>query len=229
MPVQCTCEQCGAPFAATAYNRRKGWQRYCSYACKGLASRRGTDYVRSKPSMNEHRILWIAAYGPIPPGYVVHHINGNRRDNRLENLQLLTNSDHGRLHNPKGVVSRKRSDGYPTPTEKMPESAEHTNRGAVGRQEPPNRDRDRDTQRGEDGAEQHAGQGRDDRDHDRENNPADHDGAGSVGFAGLAGFAVIGAGLGGSGVVVSGSGRTSCTENPVSPTGAATNADGSLE
>lgn len=29
---------------------------------------------------------------------VVHHINGNIHDNRLENLQLMTLAEHGRLH-----------------------------------------------------------------------------------------------------------------------------------
>lgn len=30
--------------------------------------------------------------------YVLHHINGNRSDNRLENLQLMTRSEHAKLH-----------------------------------------------------------------------------------------------------------------------------------
>ena len=31
----------------------------------------------------------------------VHHIDGNRENNSLDNLQLLTKSEHSKIHNPK--------------------------------------------------------------------------------------------------------------------------------
>ena len=46
----------------------------------------------------EHRRVWIEANGEIPAGMKVHHINGNSSDNRLENLQLVTTSEHTTLH-----------------------------------------------------------------------------------------------------------------------------------
>jgi hypothetical protein len=44
-----------------------------------------------------HRSLWIKVHGPIPDGYEVNHINRWRHDNRLENLELLTVTNHRRL------------------------------------------------------------------------------------------------------------------------------------
>lgn len=34
----------------------------------------------------------------------IHHINGIRNDNRIENLQILTHSEHSKLHFPKGSL-----------------------------------------------------------------------------------------------------------------------------
>lgn len=45
-----------------------------------------------------HRLVWEAANGPIPVGHVIHHINGNKLDNRLENLQCLSLAEHMKVH-----------------------------------------------------------------------------------------------------------------------------------
>lgn len=46
-----------------------------------------------------YRSIVEAAIGrKLRRGEVIHHINGDRTDNRLENLQIMTNSEHSRLH-----------------------------------------------------------------------------------------------------------------------------------
>ncbi|MBA7633822.1 hypothetical protein ES703_41393 [subsurface metagenome] len=51
-------------------------------------------------SIDEHRVVWEEAYGIIPEGYEIHHINGLPRDNRLSNLMILPRQFHARLHQP---------------------------------------------------------------------------------------------------------------------------------
>ena len=41
-----------------------------------------------------HRVVWEEANGPIPDGMEVDHINGDTKDNRLENLRIVTHSDN---------------------------------------------------------------------------------------------------------------------------------------
>jgi hypothetical protein len=37
-----------------------------------------------------HRMVWESAHGPVPEGLELNHINGNKADNRLANLELVT-------------------------------------------------------------------------------------------------------------------------------------------
>lgn len=46
-----------------------------------------------------HRQIWEDHCGPIPEEYQVHHKNGDRLDNRIENLECLHISEHRRVHN----------------------------------------------------------------------------------------------------------------------------------
>jgi len=49
--------------------------------------------INSK-SQKLHRVIWIMLFGDIPDGFYIDHINGNKIDNRLENLRLATNSQN---------------------------------------------------------------------------------------------------------------------------------------
>lgn len=44
-----------------------------------------------------HRAIWAKVHGTIPDGHEIHHINRDRTDNRLVNLQLLTIAAHRSL------------------------------------------------------------------------------------------------------------------------------------
>lgn len=89
-------------------------QKHCGYACKTAARRRRKDnpfkwinkkgYVvlnfwdddgKKYKQIFEHRVVWGQ---PVPKGFVIHHINENPSDNRIENLQLMSLSEHTRLH-----------------------------------------------------------------------------------------------------------------------------------
>ena len=50
--------------------------------------------------VREHILVLSAEYGDeFLAGKIVHHINGDKTDNRLENLQVTSRGEHNSIHN----------------------------------------------------------------------------------------------------------------------------------
>lgn len=47
-----------------------------------------------------HRYVWEFYNGKIPNGYDIHHLNNKKYDNRIENLECLSKSEHTRKYSP---------------------------------------------------------------------------------------------------------------------------------
>lgn len=128
--VNRTCEQCGNSFDVIASQMKvKGGGRFCSRNCKHVhaegkrkplteraAYRNAAGYVlvpvgrdQTKSGYQlEHRLVVEAAIGrPLRTDEHVHHKNEIKHDNRLENLEVLSNSEHQGLHDHPQSQSRR--------------------------------------------------------------------------------------------------------------------------
>ncbi len=77
------------------------WDSFCFKKTDG---RRYTSYWKNESELGyvyRYRWLWEQSNGPIPEGMVIHHINGDMTDDRLENLELMPSDEHGRHHQSK--------------------------------------------------------------------------------------------------------------------------------
>lgn len=124
-----TCENCGTEFQTLVAKLEYGLFKYCSDECRILGlnrfydreQRRGSEkryfgakgYVRvidwstgKRRFIMEHRLVMERMIGRLlRPEERVHHINGDRADNRPENLRLYaSHSEHMRVEHPERVA-----------------------------------------------------------------------------------------------------------------------------
>ena len=45
-----------------------------------------------------HRLIWEEQFGIIPEGRDIHHKDGNKRNNKIENLEILSRKEHKQRH-----------------------------------------------------------------------------------------------------------------------------------
>lgn len=120
-----TCQQCGCEFTRTeGYMRKPARGKYCSQSCssksrtgernsvwKGgrkidaggyiLRLRPNHPHARRSGYVLEHRLVIEESIGRyLTPDEIVHHVNRNKTDNRLENLQVMSEAEHILLHHP---------------------------------------------------------------------------------------------------------------------------------
>lgn len=81
------------------------FKNYRRKAQKGYIARYEPDHPSASKAglVMEHRLVVEKALGiTLPKEFDVHHINGDKTDNRLENLAVMTHSAHTIFHNKGG-------------------------------------------------------------------------------------------------------------------------------
>lgn len=74
----------------------------CSRSCGSKLSH-GHPNADAQGYVKEHTLVMSEHLGrPLTPEEIVHHKDGNKQNNSLDNLQVMTKSEHTRLHNTLG-------------------------------------------------------------------------------------------------------------------------------
>ena len=76
-----------------------GFPKYIEYdGIKFCRDEKTGYYLNSTIRKRLHRYVWEKEVGSIPRGCQIHHVNGDKSDNRIENLAIMTASGHQLLH-----------------------------------------------------------------------------------------------------------------------------------
>ena len=88
------------------------WKEQCRSASLAYKNAR-PDVYRKRNNRHEHRVVAEQMLGrPLLRGEIVHHVDGNKHNNSPDNLQVMTQSEHLKLHHAEMVAARKAVGGY---------------------------------------------------------------------------------------------------------------------
>ncbi|AZF94990.1 putative endonuclease [Pectobacterium phage Zenivior_B1] len=83
----------------------------CRHKLAGSLSGTGYWYIEHRNKQHRRsRLVWEIHHGPIPVDKVVDHINGMRTDDRIENLQLVSQAENILLGTPR--LHKRNTHGY---------------------------------------------------------------------------------------------------------------------
>lgn len=115
--VKVNCQRCGKEYEVKESQVPR--TKYCSHPCLVQGPRKKTKrpgditmwdgykaiYLPDHPKANISGVIMYHNYlmeqhlgKPIPEGFVVHHIDGDKLNNDITNLVLVTPQVHGRIH-----------------------------------------------------------------------------------------------------------------------------------
>lgn len=124
-----TCHQCGKSFERQLNQINRARLQFCSRICKSnnpdfnkTASEKSGDAQRYKGECKTyvkfrgrhlHRVVAERKLGrPLIPGEVVHHIDGNKRNNEPANICVISQSEHIKIHFDELKAARTAKNGF---------------------------------------------------------------------------------------------------------------------
>ncbi len=111
--VEKLCCHCGVNFHIRETDSRRGRGKYCSLKCSYLGRAKGPVvlfndlhfsvnnkgyFINRSKGKFLHTAIWEKHCCLVPTGYVVHHINHGKKDNHINNLMMIRDVDHKKLH-----------------------------------------------------------------------------------------------------------------------------------